>query len=89
MPEILRFPYDDGFLFNHVWGKTLIDGGNNVFGIKRNPQTAICPVRGIEYYMTVVKQLQIELTRGTSFTQPLPREVYLMHLLVHLRLRSA
>ena len=35
MPEILRFPYDDGFLFNHVWGKTLIDGDNNVFGIKR------------------------------------------------------
>ena len=22
VPEILRFPNDDGFLFNHVWGKT-------------------------------------------------------------------
>ena len=41
--EILRFPSDDGVLFNHVWGKTLRDGDNNVFGIKRNPQTKICP----------------------------------------------
>lgn len=42
--EILRFPSDDqGVLFNHVWGKTLQDGDNNVFGIKRNPQTKICP----------------------------------------------
>jgi len=22
VPEILRFPNDNGFLFNHVWGKT-------------------------------------------------------------------
>ena len=34
VPEILRFPNDDGFLFNHVWGKTLRDGYDNVFGIK-------------------------------------------------------
>ena len=27
--EILRFPNDDGFLFNHVWGKTLRDGDEN------------------------------------------------------------
>ena len=44
VPETLRFPNDDGFLFNHVWGKTLRDGDNNVFGVKRNPQTKICPV---------------------------------------------
>ena len=35
--EILRFPNDDGFLFNHVWGKTLRDGDQNVYGIRRNP----------------------------------------------------
>ena len=44
VPEILRFPNDDGFLFNHVWGKTLRDGDENVFGIRRNPQLAICPI---------------------------------------------
>ena len=26
VPETLRFPNDDRFLFNHVWGKTLRDG---------------------------------------------------------------
>ena len=31
--EILRFPKDDGFLFNHIWGKTLREGDQNVFGI--------------------------------------------------------
>ena len=25
VPAILRFPNDDDFLFNHVWGKTLRD----------------------------------------------------------------
>ena len=47
VPEILRFPNDDGFRFNHVWGKTLRDDGSNVFGVKRNPQTRICPVLNI------------------------------------------
>ena len=36
--EILHFPNGDGFLFNHIWGKTLRDGDQNVFGIRRNPQ---------------------------------------------------
>lgn len=33
-PEILRFASDDGFLFNHTWGKTLRDGSSNMSGIK-------------------------------------------------------
>ena len=72
VPEILRFPNDDGFLFNHVWGKTLRDGDSNVFGIKRNPQTRICPVQGIEYYMTVAQYLRIDLTRGYLFRPTTP-----------------
>ena len=73
VPEILRFPNDDGFLFNHVWGKTLRDGDNNVFGIKRNPQTKICPVQGIEHYMAVAQQLRIDLTRGYLFRPTTPQ----------------
>ena len=73
VPEILRFPNDDGYLFNHVWGKTLRDGDNNVFGIKRNPQTKICPVQGIEHYMAVAQQLRIDLTRGYLFRPPTPQ----------------
>ena len=34
--EILRFPQDDGFLFNHVCGKTLRGSASNVFGIWRH-----------------------------------------------------
>lgn len=67
VPEILRFPNDDGFLFNHIWGKTLRDGDQNVFGIRRNPHTAICPIRGIEQYMDVAQQLSIDLSRGYLF----------------------
>ena len=26
VPEILRFPNDDGLLFNHIWGKTMREG---------------------------------------------------------------
>ena len=34
--EILRFPSNDGLLFNHVWGKTLRDGSTNLFAVRRN-----------------------------------------------------
>lgn len=72
-PEILRFPNDDGFLFNHVWGKTLRDGNSNIFGIRRNPQTSICPVYGIEQYMLVAQQLRIDLTTGYLFRPTTPQ----------------
>ena len=73
VPEILRFPNDDGLLFNHVWGKTLRDGSDNVFGIKRNPQTTICPVHGIERYMLVAQQLKLDLTQGYLFRPTTPQ----------------
>ena len=66
IPEILRFSNDDGFLFNHVWGKTLRDGDDNVFGIKRNSQAKICPAQGIEHYIAVAQQLRIDLTSDLS-----------------------
>ena len=67
VPEILRFPNNDGLLFNHVWGKTLRDGNSNIFGIKRNPQTSVCPVRGIEQYIAIAEQLKINLKSGYLF----------------------
>ena len=73
VPEILRFPNDDGFLFNHVWGKTLRDGDENVFGIRRNPQLAICPIKGIEQYMVVAQDLKIDLTTGYLFRPTNPQ----------------
>ena len=73
VPEILRFPNDDGFLFNHIWGKTLRDGDENVFGIRRNPQVVICPIKGIEDYLAIARQLQIDLTKGYLFRPTNPQ----------------
>ena len=72
VPGILRFPNDDGFLFNHVWGKTLRDGDNNVFGIRRNPNVVVCPVAAIERYIEIARGLNIDLTTGYLFRPTTP-----------------
>ena len=72
VPEILRFPNDDGFLFNHVWGKILRDRDSNVFSIRRNSNSTICPVKAIEEYMAISRQLQIDLTTGYLFRLTTP-----------------
>ena len=65
--EIMRFPKDDGFLFNHVWGKTLRDGACNVFGIRRHSNPQLCPVKAIETYVAVASELPITLSNGYLF----------------------
>ncbi|KAL9955934.1 hypothetical protein ACROYT_G037338 [Oculina patagonica] len=72
-PEILRFPSDDGFLFNHIWGKTLRDGTFNVFGIRRHPNSAICPVTAIETYVAICAKLAIDLSKGYLFRPTNPQ----------------
>ena len=72
VPEILRFPNDDGFLFNHIWGKTLRDGDGNVFGVRRNAQVEICPIQGIERYMEVTRGIRVDLTCGYLFRPTTP-----------------
>ena len=66
----LAFPNDDGFLFNHIWGKTLRDEDGNVFGVRRNAQVEICPIKGIEHYMEVTRGIRVDLTCGYLFAQP-------------------
>ncbi|CAH3114869.1 unnamed protein product [Porites lobata] len=65
--QIMRFPKDDGFLFNHVWGKTLQDGAYNVFGIRRHSNPQLCPVKAIETYVAVASELRITLSNGYLF----------------------
>lgn len=65
--EILRFPQDGGFLFNHVWGKTLRDGASNVFGIRRHSNPQLCSVKAIETYVAVASELRISVTNGYLF----------------------
>ena len=67
VPEILRFPNNDGLLFNHVWKKLFEMAISNIFCIKRNPQTSVCPVRGIEQYIAIAEQLKINLKSGYLF----------------------
>ena len=58
--------------FYSIWGKTLRDGDQNVFGIRRNPQSVICPIRGIEHYVDVARRMQVDLTRGYLFRPTTP-----------------
>lgn len=67
MAEILHFPQDDGFLFNHVWGKTLRDGASNVFGIHCHSNPQLCPVKAIETYATIASELHISVINGYLF----------------------
>jgi integrase len=72
-PEIARFPDDNGLLFHHIWGKTLRDGASNIFGMKRHKNPSLCPVRGIETYVAVAREIGIDLTSGYLFRPTNPR----------------
>ena len=65
--EILRFPNDDGLLFNHTWGKTLHGDRSNLFGIRRCANVKICPVAAIKRYMATTRAMQVDLTDGFLF----------------------
>ena len=71
--EILRFPQDEGLLFNHVWGKTLRDGTSNVFGIRRHPNPELCPVKAIETYVAVASELRVSVTNSYLFRPTNPQ----------------
>ena len=62
--DILRFPDDSGFLFNHVWTKYLRSGDANVFAFRLGSNTLVCPVRGLELYFNICKLLGIRLSPG-------------------------
>lgn len=66
-PEIAHFPDDSGLLFNHIWGKTLRDGSSNLFGMRCHPNPALCPIRAVEMYVAVSREIGIDLSRGYLF----------------------
>ena len=65
--EIMRFPQNDGLLFNHVWGKSLRDGSANLFGIRRHSDSSLCPVKAIELYIGISSALSLDLLSGFLF----------------------
>lgn len=71
--EIIRFPNNDGLLFNHIWGKTLRDGSSNLFGIRRNSNPDICPVKAIDDYYNFSNRIHINLNDGFLFRPTTPK----------------
>ena len=71
--EILRLPGDQGFLFNHVWGRILRDGSSNMFGLRRHSNAAICPVKARELYVSISSPLGVNLSNGFLLRPVSPR----------------
>lgn len=65
--DILRFPDNSGFLFNHLWTKSLRSGDTHVFAFKRGSNKLVCPVTAIELYCDICKCLGIHLAPGFLF----------------------
>jgi len=65
--EIMRFPRNDGPLFNYVWGKSLRDGSANLFGIRSHSDLSLCPVKAIELYVAISSAHSVDLLAGYLF----------------------
>lgn len=71
-PEILRFPNNDGLLFNNVWGKPLRDGSTNLFAVRRNKNPDVRPIKAIDLYVVFAKGIGVDLTNGFLFRPTSP-----------------
>lgn len=60
--EILYFPHKKRLLFNDIFTKTLRDGSNNLFALKR-----CVTVTAIEVYVSVCDLLKVPVRRGYLF----------------------
>ena len=60
-------PDDNGFLLNHIWGKTLGDGTSNLFGLWQHPNSTLGPVKAKEEYVAFAWRLGVSLTQGYLF----------------------
>ena len=65
--DVLCFLDNSGFLFNHIWTKSLKSGDANVFAFKRSSNKSVCPVQGLEIYFNICKLLGIKLAPGFLF----------------------
>ena len=63
----MRFPRNNGLLFNHVWGKSLRDGSANLFGIRCHSDLSVCPIKAIELYVAISSALSVDLLAGYLF----------------------
>ena len=65
--DVLRPPDGKGYLINQVFGKTLQGNQNNVFAVKPILNSPYCPVRNLDFYLSLVKIMNIDLNPGYLF----------------------
>ncbi|XP_071124009.1 uncharacterized protein [Mytilus edulis] len=65
--EIRRLRDDSGFVITHTVGKTLSNGKKNEFSVMRLDDHSVCPVFGIEKYVSCAGEMGINLTLGYLF----------------------
>ncbi|VDI00398.1 Hypothetical predicted protein [Mytilus galloprovincialis] len=58
---------DSGFVITHTVGKTLSNGKKNEFSVMRLDDHSVCPVFGIEKYVSGAGEMGINLTLGYLF----------------------
>ena len=66
--EILFFPQREGILLNHIFTKTLRDGSNNLFALKRcESKNIVCPVTAIKVHVSICDLLKAPVRRDFLF----------------------
>ena len=65
--NILRFPDNSGLLLRHVWTKSLRSGDSNVFALKRGTNLFVCPVTGLELYLSICRAIGVKVFSGFLF----------------------
>lgn len=70
--EIHQFEDGAGLLFGHTVGKTLNNGKVNEFTVMRMDNRSVCPVTGLEKYISGANSVGIDLRYGYLF-RPLDR----------------
>ena len=67
--EVKRLVDDSGFRFSHTYTKTIRGGKGmtNTFDVKRCADKVVCPVEGLERYISWCKRLGVDLSNGYLF----------------------
>ncbi len=73
--EIRELPDKAGYIITHTYGKTARSTKPQVFSIFRCSDDMICPVKGIEQYLTVAKYHGLNLECGYLFRPVLQNNV--------------
>lgn len=64
--EVKLLPNGEGFVFVHTTGKTLC-GKVNEFAVKKLQDESVCPVKGLQFYVSEAKKMGIALSVGYLF----------------------